>query len=246
MQLSKTDFKNIQALKTAHGRKKQGAFLVEGPKLVEELLKTSLEIKYLLATQEWAGSLPDFLEKLSMMKSSELDRLSMFPKANQVIAVVNYPKKNENRLDFRKNILVLDTIQDPGNLGTIIRTADWFGIKNIICSVETADIYNPKVVQASMGSVFRVDVRYVDLVETIQSYPEVPVYGALLDGTEISQVNFEKSGFVIIGNESKGISDPLKKLVNQSIFIPRSDYSQTESLNASVACGIILSHLPNK
>lgn len=244
MQLTKSDTKIIQSLKTAHGRKKHEAFLVEGPKLVEELLKTQLEIKYLLATQEWANQYVDNPEKLYQLKSADLDKYSLFPKSNQVIAIVSYPNLIEKALDENHYILVLDSIQDPGNLGTILRTADWFGIKQIICSKETADVYNPKVVQASMGSVFRVDVQYTDLIETIHKHSEIPVYGTLLEGSDIRKITFKKNGFIIIGNESKGISNALKKLVQQAVFIPRSQESQTESLNASVACGILLSHLP--
>jgi len=197
-----------------------------------------------LATQEWTNHYKGKCERLSILEPGELDKFSLFPKSNQVIATVNYPSQKKKPIDVNNYILVLDTIQDPGNLGTIIRTADWFGIKQIICSKETADIFNPKVVQASMGSVFRVDVQYADLVKTIESHPKAPVYGTLLEGTEIGKIAFKKHGFIIIGNESKGISDPLKKLVQQAVFIPRSQESQTESLNASVACGIFLSHLP--
>lgn len=244
MLLTKSDIKIIQSLKTAHGRKKHGAFLVEGPKLVEELLKSQLEVKYLLATQEWSNQYGDYKEQLSILKSGELDKFSLFPKSNQVIAIVNHPGEKENSINTNNHILVLDTIQDPGNLGTIIRTADWFGIKQIICSKETADVFNPKVVQSSMGSVFRVDVQYTDLVKVLESHPNAPVYGTLLEGTDIRKIAFKNNGFIIIGNESKGISDPLKKLIEQAVFIPRSNDSQTESLNASVACGILLSHLP--
>lgn len=245
MKLTKAEIKTIQSLKTAHGRKKYNCFLVEGPKLIEELLNSNLKLRFLLATQEWSDSHKSFSEKISVLKPSELDSFSLFPKANQVIAVVEYPEFSNLKLDTSTYILALDTIQDPGNLGTIIRTADWFGINQIICSKETADIFNPKVVQASMGSVFRVKMDYVDLQETIIKYSKLPVYGTLLEGTHIKQIEFSKKGFIIIGNESKGISLGLKKLISQAVYIPRAKNSQTESLNASVACGILLSHLPD-
>lgn len=243
MHISKSELKSILALQSSHGRKKQSAFLVEGPKLVEELLESKMHIKHLLATQEWMNSNPQLSDSAIIMKPSDLDRYSLFSKANQVIAVVHYPKKVIMQLDLTKHILVLDTIQDPGNMGTILRTADWFGINQVICSPETADIFNPKVVQASMGSIFRVQVQYTDLYKTIHANPQLPVYGTLLKGTPLKEIQFKDHGFIIIGNESKGISKPLKKLINQAVYIPRFRDSKTESLNASVACGILLSQL---
>lgn len=244
MSLSKAEIKIIQALKTAHGRKKHQAFLVEGPKLVEELLSTQFKVKHILATEDWINT-HSISKDVSLFKSLELDKFSLLTKANQVIAVVEYPNIEESKLDTTQYILVLDTVQDPGNLGTIIRTADWFGIHQIVCSKETADIFNPKVVQASMGSVFRVHVYYRDLIETLNLHKDLPVYGTLLEGSNINQIQFEKKGFIIIGNESKGISEELKKRVQHAVYIPRALNSKTESLNASVACGILLSHLPN-
>lgn len=218
--------------------------MVEGPKLTEELLNSGLELEFLLTTQNWSDSHRSLSGISRVLKPSELDKFSLFPKANQVIAVAKYPESSNFKPDTSRYILVLDTIQDPGNLGTIIRTADWFGIDQIICSKETADIFNPKVVQASMGSVFRVSVYYANLPETLGKYPELPVYGTLLEGNDIKQIEFSKNGFIIIGNESKGISLELRKLVNKAVFIPKAKNSLTESLNASVACGILLSHLP--
>lgn len=243
MHISKSDLKSIVALQTPHGRKKQAAFLVEGPKLIEELLESKMLIKHLLVTQDWLESHPHYSGSTLILKPSELDRYSLFSKANQVIAVVHYPKPALQHLDLNKHILVLDTIQDPGNMGTILRTAEWFGINQVICSHETVDIYNPKVVQASMGSIFRIQVQYTDLHKTITTHSQLPVYGTLLKGTPLQDIQFKDRGFIIIGNESKGISEPLKKLINQAVYIPKSEYSKTESLNASVACGILLSHL---
>lgn len=246
MSLNKTDIKIIQSLKTSHGRKKHQLFLVEGPKMVDELLQTKLNVNYILSTQDWYDSHLKIKEDVSVLKQSELDKLSLFSKANQVIAVVEYPKNKDFVPDTNKYILVLDTIQDPGNLGTIIRTAEWFGIQQIICSLETADIFNPKVVQASMGSVFRVNTHYLDLSEIISTYNHIPVYGTLLEGQDIKDIPFSDKGFILIGNESKGISDELKNLITQSVFISPASNSKTESLNAAVACGILLSHLPNE
>jgi TrmH family RNA methyltransferase len=246
MILSKSEIKTILALKTAHGRKKHAAFLVEGPKLISELLSSELTIKHLLATEEWISNhYSQIPQNLSIaLTPKELDKYSLLKASNQVIAVVNYPNEKELIFDFSKFILVLDTIQDPGNLGTIIRTADWFGIHQILCSKETADLYNPKVVQSAMGSVFRVQLQYTDLFDILKQHHNIPVYGTLLEGRNISEIDFSSRGFVVIGNESKGISDPLLQLVSQAVYIPRSDNSITESLNASVACGILLSHLP--
>jgi TrmH family RNA methyltransferase len=242
MTLSKAEIKVIQSLKTSHGRKKHQSFIVEGPKLLEELLNTNFKVKYFLATKEWASS-NESIENTIVFKPDELNKFSLFSKANQVIAIVDYPNKTQKSINTNHYVLALDTIQDPGNLGTILRTADWFGIRQIICSPETADIFNPKVIQASMGSIFRVNVIYTNLKETISSYPELPVYGTLLSGDPIQSISFKENGFIIIGNESKGISEELKKLIKQAVYIPKANTSKTESLNAAVACGILLSNL---
>jgi TrmH family RNA methyltransferase len=245
--LTNSDRKFIQSLKSQHGRKKNRAFLVEGPKLLEELLSSNFEIKYLLTTKDFISNKLSNKQKPIVVSQTELDKFSLFSKANNVVAVVPYPKAQN--IDFKSGsyILTLDTIQDPGNLGTIIRTADWFGINNIICSTDTVDCYNPKVVQASMGSIFRVNIQYLDLVELFSEYKnKIPIYGTLLKGTPLKETKFSQKGFLVIGNESKGISKSVQEFIDHSIHIPKSKNSKTESLNASVACGILLNYIHNQ
>ena len=244
MEISKSEVKLINALKTSHGRKKHGVFLVEGPKMIEELLQSNYDLKLLIATDEWYDENKELVKPhLSrVVKSKDLERVSQLSTANQVLAVVHSPIDTELNLPKDELILVLDTIQDPGNLGTIIRTADWFGINTILCSKETTDAYSPKVVQSSMGSVFRKNIYYTDLTKVLSANPhQLPIYGSLLQGENIYKLTLKKKGFIVIGNESKGISTEIQKLITQAIYIPQANNSKAESLNASIASGIILS-----
>ena len=244
MEISKSEVKLINALKTSHGRKKHGVFIVEGPKMVEELLQSNFDIKLLIATEEWYQQNRELVNEpfARVVKTKDLERVSQLSTANQVLAVVNSPNEIDIQIPNDELILVLDTIQDPGNLGTIIRTADWFGIDTILCSKETTDAYSPKVVQSSMGSVFRKNIHYTDLKEVLESNNhQLPIYGSLLNGENIYKTKLEQKGFIVIGNESKGISTTIQELITQAIYIPQADNSKTESLNASIATGIILS-----
>lgn len=244
MELSKSEIQTINALKSAHGRKKNHAFVVEGPKMLEELLASRFKIKLLIGTEDFFSLHTDLLEESysRRIKEKELQKLSHLSTANQVLAVVEFPIQEELKIKDTEFILVLDTIQDPGNLGTIIRTADWFGVDQILCSHETADAYSPKVVQASMGSAFRTKIHYCNLPEVLLKYSNnMPIYGSLLDGEDIYKTKLVKRGFLIIGNESKGISTELRKLIQHGLYIPQVEGSKAESLNASVANGILLS-----
>lgn len=248
MEITKAEIKSVLALHSAHGRKKAHSFLVEGPKLIEELLASDFQITLLLANEQWLENNSDFLNKRNtrLISDQQLQKLSLFSTSNQVIAVVKHQEYPPLDISTNDMVLMLDTIQDPGNLGTIIRTAEWFGIKQIVCSKETADAFNPKTVQASMGSVFRIRIHYTDLKDFINLHHQLPVYGSLLNGDSIYDMNLSKSGILLIGNESKGISPDLQKLVTQALYIPKHDASSTESLNASVACGILLSAFSKK
>jgi len=244
MELSKSEIQNIKALKSAHGRKKHQAFVVEGPKMIKELLDSDFKIKQLIGTDEFFSLNPSLIEEsfIRRIKEKELQRISHLSTANQVLAVLEYPRPKELSISDSDFVLVLDTIQDPGNLGSIIRTADWFGLKQILCSKETADAFSPKVVQSSMGSVFRTKIHYCNLAETLSMHRHnMPIYGSLLEGEDIYKTTLEKRGFIVIGNESKGISEELKALIQKGLLIPASKGSKTESLNASVATGILLS-----
>ena len=172
----------------------------------------------------------------------KLKKISVQSNPNQVLAVCNYFKEKKSSFDFKKNFsLYLDDIRDPGNLGTIIRIADWFNIENIICSNNCVDCYNPKVVQATMGSLTRVNIFYLDLVSFIQKNKNKKIYAATLSGSSVLDHPKIKEGIILIGNESKGIHEDLLVLATNKITIPR--FGHAESLNAAVATGIILSHL---
>ena len=231
--LSKSQIQLITSLRINKFRKKNGRFIAEGPKLVQELLLSSFAAETLCATEEWIHENGSRIKKdvqLISITEKELNRISALKKPNQVLAVVKIPDQPEQLPDMDKNlVLMLDNISDPGNLGTIIRTADWFGVQHIICSENCADVYNPKVVQATMGSIFRVKIQYQILKEILQTLPdEIPIYGTLLDGNNIYEADLEKNGVILIGNESHGISDNLLPLVKKKIRIP--GYSPEKSI----------------
>jgi TrmH family RNA methyltransferase len=235
--------KYIQSLGQKKHRDEEGLFVAEGPKLVAELLGTSREnIQELYAVKEWIKENSHWMKiPVTEVSGSELEKISQLKTPNQVLAVLKKFETGESITVKGKISLVLDTIQDPGNMGTIIRIADWFGVEQIICSEECADIYNPKVVQATMGSIARVKVFYTELEEWLQNQKEISIYAALLEGKDVSKIGVLKEGLIMIGNESKGISDRLLNLVTEKITIPQK--GKAESLNAAVATGIILSHV---
>ena len=193
--------------------------------------------------KRWIEENPGTNEQAAIMEVSpdELEKISQLTTPNQVLAVVEKVKWKDEAEVKGAISLVLDTIQDPGNMGTIIRLADWFGVKNIFCSMDCADIYNPKVVQSSMGSISRVRVEYTDILSFLKTYAGVRIYAAVLDGRDITKMEKINEGLIVIGNESKGINEEILKLANVLITIPGK--GKAESLNAGVATGIILSHL---
>ena len=243
--LSKTIVKYIQSLAQKIHRDKEGFFIAEGPKVVREFLHSpNMKCKSIYATAEWfdenAGFLPRISADLVGINDIDHERISQLQTPNKVVAV--FYKKEQKLMDLKNNIsLMLDEIQDPGNMGTIIRTADWFGIKNIICSNECVDIYNPKVVQASMGSIARVNIIYTHPEDFIHENKGINIYAATLSGKPLSSFTKLKEGIILIGNESKGVKENLIKLTAEQITIPKR--GDAESLNAAVACGIILSHI---
>jgi len=244
--LSKTIVKYIQSLAHKKLRDEHGVFIAEGPKVVAELLHSNkFPCKIICGLQSWMDDNAVLLRNISAedkieINESELERISLLQTPNKVMAVF-YKKENE-LTDLKNNFsLMLDEIQDPGNMGTIIRTADWFGIKNIICSNECADCYNPKVVQASMGSLGRVNIIYTQLEEFIHENKGISIYAATVTGKHLSSFNKLKEGIILIGNESKGVKENLLRLAAEQITIPK--YGEAESLNAGVAAGIILSHI---
>jgi len=237
--INNSELKYIQSFAHKKHWAEESAFIVEGPKMVQELLRSNWTIKKIYATAAWIqgqGVLPVPVVEVDQIM---LERMSQMQAPYQVIALAE-KESFLKQLPFDENFtLLLDGIQDPGNLGTIIRTADWFGIKQILVSEDTAGFYNPKVLQSTMGSCFRVRVESVNL-ESIVKATALPVYGAILNGSSMYETVITPTGFLMIGNESKGIGNQLTKYVTHPIKIPK--YGNAESLNAAVATGIILSH----
>jgi TrmH family RNA methyltransferase len=243
--LSKSEAKYIQSLKDKKSRAEFGQFIAEGPKIVTDLLNDCAgEIVCIYATKEWAGNNAVIAGKVPFteIEGFELEKISALQTPQQVLAVVK--TKSQPFIPFEKDqwLVMLDAIQDPGNMGSILRTADWFGIKTIYCTTDTADIYNPKVVQASMGSLTRVNVCYGDCEQWLTD-PGVPVYPTLLNGEDIFKATNIKPGIIIIGNEGRGIRPALLKKFDMALTIPKK--GKAESLNAAVATGIMLSKLVN-
>jgi len=243
--LSKNTIKHINALKLNKFRASFHEFIAEGDKLVTELLESHFKIIEIFAVKEWLAihKIADNIA-ITEVTVAELERISGLTTPNMVMALLEIPEPHMiDALVFDKLILVLDEIKDPGNLGTIIRIADWFGIKNIVCSHHTVDVYNPKVVQATMGSIARVYVQYLDLVEFFNTAPkDLPVYGTLLNGENIYTQSLSKNGMIIIGNESNGISNEIIPFISQKLYIPSfaiSRENKAESLNAAVATAIV-------
>jgi len=237
--LSNKWLKYINSLQIKKYRLEHQAFLVEGKKSVEELLHSSLTIKYLFASKSFIYSNEKLLQGIEVHECTEdeLTKVGTFENNNSAIAVANYPSFNSQNIDYKANTIVLDHIQDPGNLGTIIRTADWYGINQIICSENTTDAFAPKVVNSSMGSLFRTNIIYTPLPAFLQK-TETAIYGALLNGENIHTTKTSNPFTLVIGNESNGISNEINGLIKNKITIPR--FGETESLNAAIATAILL------
>ena len=241
--LSKAKIKFIKSLQIKKYRKQEQCFIVEGAKSVRELLASDFQIVTLLGTSHFLAD--TFISKsIEVIEVSEkdLEGLGEFRSNDAAIAVARIKGNTIPNVNVDEFALVLDDIRDPGNLGTIIRTADWFGITKILASEETADFYNPKVVSATMGSFTRVAVGYTDLSVHLAKC-NLPVFGTYLDGTDIRDVDFGKGGLIVIGNESKGIARDLEKFVSQKVTIPR--FGGAESLNAGMAAGILCFSIRN-
>jgi TrmH family RNA methyltransferase len=242
MQISKSQVKYIQSLSHKKFRDEAGVFVAEGPKVVGELLRIpGMRCRQVYAMKEWiavAAGLPGV--PVAEVGEVELGRLSALATANQVVAVFEKPVFPPP--DFNKGItLVLDGIQDPGNLGTLVRVADWFGLSAVLCSPDCADVYNGKAIQSTMGSVGRVPVVYADPIAVVSGYSGLPVFAAVLGGRDLYAMARVDAGFIVIGNESKGIRAGLLELATDGVTIPGA--GRAESLNAAVAGGIVISHL---
>ena len=241
--IGKNTIKWVHSLEMKKNRKREGLFVAEGPKVVGDLL-SRFRLHSVFATDEWTGSDRIGADvRLERVDDDTLRRLSFLQHPQQVVAVMEMNKEEKVEVDADRLTIMLDGVQDPGNLGTIIRIADWFGIDSIICSPDTADAYNPKVVQATMGSLGRVSVTYSPLVPLLSSLPaEMPIYGTLLDGKDIYQKELTRHGVIIMGNEGNGIRDEVRAMVTHPLLIPRFRQGESaESLNVAVATAITCS-----
>ena len=253
--ISKNKIKYIRSLELKKNRNKEGKFVAEGFKVVDDLLALQ-PADLIVATGEWLkGKHLAAQTEVIEVTEEELKKVSFLQHPQQVLAVFKQDAGNSQEEAEEKNFgfsnintselnLALDGVQDPGNLGTIIRIADWFGITHIYCSQDTADVYNPKVVQATMGSIARVKVEYGNLLGLVESLPaDVPVYGTLLDGDNIYQQQLENRGLIVMGNEGKGISPALAKKVNRRLLIPNfpEGRATADSLNVAIATAITCS-----
>lgn len=261
--ISKNMIKEVRALEMKKNRKRTSLFVAEGPKVVGDMLGR-FGLHALIATDEWRDGHGGEIQKMGdaarwtddawgvvPVSDDELRRISFLMHPQQVVALFKIPEENGiTAIDPLKELVVaLDGVQDPGNLGTIIRIADWFGITTIICSLDTADVYNPKVVQATMGSIARVKVAYTDLAQYLSALPSgTPVFATELNGENIYERELPQHGIIIMGNEGNGISNEVKALVSDRLLIPTfaTTADKADSLNVAVATAIVCSEFKRK
>jgi len=241
--LSSNKIKFIKSLNQKKNREYNNCFIVEGEKIILELINSNFNIIEILSTKDFIDN-HKINNNITQITEYELQKISNLKTPNKAVAIVKIPNKSFNNNIFNNLNIILDNIQDPGNLGTIIRTADWFGINNIFCSTNTVDVFNHKVIQSTMGAIFRVNIFYTDILKLIQDAIDnkQKIYGALLSGKNIYNTKLENSGLIILGNESKGISKPIQDLISDKIKIPNypENNNNMESLNVSIANAIIL------
>jgi TrmH family RNA methyltransferase len=242
--MTKNEIKFIRSLQQKKNRQAHSLFVVEGAKNVLEVLKSNWKVKSLFVTPEFEEEMNDFLKteyidiRPIVSKQASLQQAGTFKTNNSALAVIKIPEQNLDAIFENDSglVLALDSIKDPGNLGTIIRTADWYGITQIVCSPDCVDSFNPKVIAASMGSFLRVKTSYLKLEDFFEKNT-LPVYGAFLEGENVHQLNFETKAILLIGSESHGIGASLSEFVTKKVHIPR--FGQAESLNAGIATAII-------
>ncbi|WP_158845107.1 TrmH family RNA methyltransferase [Algibacter sp. L1A34] len=233
--LSKSQIKLITSLKQKKYRQDLGFFVVEGVKTIKELLASSLKLHTLYTTESFNIDATDEV----LISETDLKRISFLKTPNKALAVFEIPKQTP--IETKGLIVALDDVRDPGNLGTIIRLCDWFGIKQLVCSKATVDCFNPKVIQATMGSITRVNISYVDL-ETFLNDVDSPIFGAFMDGQNVYKKQLPQHGILVMGNEANGVSKDVEALITEKISIPRfGDLQATESLNVAMATSILIS-----
>ncbi len=234
--MTKNDIQFIRTLHNKSGRTEHNLFLAEGEKLISEILDSNLAVRDIYATS-------DIFDSAELISPKEMERISTLKSANNSVAVVEIPSYELNSESLRgKLVLALDEVQNPGNLGTIIRLADWFGIEDIVCSPTTADLYNPKVVQATMGAITRVRVHYTPLVPFLEQCG-MTIYGTLLGGENIYSHTLQSSGVIVMGNEGRGLCAEVQALVDEPLYIPPfpTESCNSESLNVAIATAIVCS-----
>lgn len=236
--VTKNQIKRILSLQQKKYRKQYGLFFVEGQKVINELLNSDFVLEELFVTEDIFKDAPS----RNIISEKELERISAMSNANNSLAVFRIPE--EKKVTDKGLIVALDSVRDPGNFGTIIRLCDWFGIKNLICTEDTVDVYNPKVLQATMGSITRVNVSYINL-NTFLSKTKLPVFGTFMNGENIYKTDLPQSGIIVLGNEANGISDEIEKLISKKIAVPRFG-NPTESLNVATTAAIVLSEFKRK
>lgn len=245
MALSKNQIKSITSLHLKKHREESGQFIVEGEKITIELLSQQrYKIIGIYALEKWIEKNKALIISANFpyytCSSNDMERISILKNASEVITILEIQNQKKPIVENKQN-LILENIQDPGNLGTIIRTADWFGIENIFCSKDTVELYNPKVIQATMGSFLRVNVYYTDLENIMSEYVSITKYTAVLNGQNAFEISFPDEMFLLIGNEGKGLSTKILSYPHVAVSIPK--FGQAESLNAAVATAILLSKL---
>ena len=233
--LSKSQIKLITSLKQKKYRLQHGFFVVEGIKTIKELLQSNIELHALYTTESFNIDAKDEV----LISETDLKRISFLSTPNKALAVFKIPEPKN--IDNKGFVVALDAVRDPGNLGTIIRLCDWFGITDLVCSKETVDCFNPKVIQATMGSITRVNISYVDLVEFLNDV-ELPIFGAFMEGENVYTKKMPEQGVLVMGNEANGVSKEVESVITEKISIPRfGDLQATESLNVATATAILLS-----
>ncbi len=243
MSLSKNHAKLITSLQQKKYRLKHKLFIAEGIKVVQELLESNLEVEHIFCTDE---TMRFEKGKVTIIKEPELKKISNLKTPNKVLAVFNIPKETPFDQGRKNVIIALDGINDPGNLGTIIRLCDWFGVEQLVCSNTTVDCYNQKVVQSTMGSITRINIIYTDLSKYLAE-TELPIYVADMVGENVYKTSLPNNGILVMGNEANGISSEIKELVNHRLTIPRFGHTQkTESLNVATATAILLSEFKRR
>ena len=247
--LSKNQSKKLRALQRKKERKSSGLYVVEGKKIVEEILQSTNDWFELYATSTWFDSHTEFADRTNsfVMSDKDLAQVSTLKTPNEVLLVL----KQNSELDFsevqsEQLVLALDGVTDPGNMGTIIRLADWFGVQHILCTSDSVDQYNPKTVQSAMGSINRVQVHYGDLIRMLSDLDTHQIYACDLNGESIYKTDFSEKSILLMGSESHGISDEILNLVNQKITIPTFSKSGIDSLNVATATAIVLSEFRSK